>query len=70
MKKSTFYALVYFTLIFMAASMMSCSSTQHGYDYKAHAKRNSRGSNRNQSCGDSFRPKIKENYNSHGTNWY
>jgi hypothetical protein len=22
------------------------------------------------SCEDAFRPKIKENYNSHGTNWW
>lgn len=22
------------------------------------------------SCEDSFKPRIKENYNSHGTNWW
>lgn len=39
MKKSNFYILLYFAVIIAVAALTSCSSTQHGYDYKAHQKR-------------------------------
>lgn len=43
MKKSNALVLLYFALIFMAASLASCSSSQHGYNYKAHAKKSGHG---------------------------
>lgn len=39
MKKSNALIIMYFTLITLMACMVSCSTTQHGYDYKAHRKR-------------------------------
>ena len=39
MKKSTFYILLYFAIITAIALLTSCSSTQHGYDYKTHHRK-------------------------------
>jgi len=39
MKKSTFYILLYFAVITAIALLTSCSSTQHGYDYKTHHRK-------------------------------
>lgn len=67
MKKSNTLVILYFAALLLAASFASCSSTQHGYNYKANAKRKG---DRHQSCKDLFNPQLKKNYNSHGTNWY
>ena len=39
MKKSNAYLILYFAIIIAIAFMTSCSSSQRGYDYKAHQKR-------------------------------
>ena len=39
MKKSNALIIMYFTLITLMACMVSCSSTQHGYDYKTHHRK-------------------------------
>jgi hypothetical protein len=38
-KNSTLYAIVYFAVFFAVMSMVSCSSSQHGYDYKTHHRK-------------------------------
>lgn len=43
MKKSNLFTIIYFAVLLLAASLVSCSSSQHGYDYKAHSKRNGHG---------------------------
>lgn len=43
MKKSNALVLLYFAAMLLAASLASCSSTQHGYNYKSHYKHNSDG---------------------------
>lgn len=43
MKKSTFYALIWFTFAFLIVSMSSCSTASKGYNYKAHQKRSGHG---------------------------
>jgi predicted small secreted protein len=39
MKKSNAYILMYFAIILLVALLTSCSTTQHGYDYKTHHKK-------------------------------
>lgn len=43
MRKSNVLVLLYFAAMLLAASFASCSSSQHGYDYKSHSKRNGHG---------------------------
>jgi hypothetical protein len=43
MKKSNAYLILYFAIIIAIACMTSCSSSQHGYDYKSHAKHRNTG---------------------------
>jgi len=43
MKKSNLFTIIYFAVLLLAASLVSCSSSQHGYDYKSHRKHNSDG---------------------------
>lgn len=43
MKKSNAYLILYFATIIAIAFMTSCSTPQHGYNYKAHAKRSNTG---------------------------
>lgn len=38
----TFYALIIIGITLMLIFMTSCSQTQHGFDYKSHAKSNAK----------------------------
>jgi hypothetical protein len=42
MKKSTFYALIWFTFAFLIVSMSSCSTAHKGYDYKTHHQKSAK----------------------------
>jgi len=39
MKKRNLFTIIYFAVLLLAASMVTCSSSQHGYDYKTHHRK-------------------------------